>query len=134
MELQVRPTLSDGVLLAMAEQIDPGIAGMDPRSFAARYLFPARRSLQAAARKPRRSPEKRRKEPGSPAPIVAEPPPVAAEPPRVAAEPAQAPPHEQIRAVFFEFARELAEAENYAAWVHVLTRADHYVERVVPLF
>ena len=152
-ELHKRPEIPEGILFALAQQIDPDLAGMDPRSFGARYLYPVRQSLQKEARKKRRSRPRRRsrKKPApastsSPEPQPApepkptfelqatpEPQSPPLEPQPSASVPVGPPPRAQIRAAFLDFARELADAEHRTDLVRAVARVDDYAAAVVAL-
>jgi hypothetical protein len=57
-ELRRRPAIPDGILFALALQIDPELERMDPRTFHAHYVVPARQAVipqKRRKRKPRPS-------------------------------------------------------------------------------
>jgi hypothetical protein len=125
-ELRRRPRIPLGVLQAFAAQLDPGIAGMDPRRFHSLYVIPARQPQpKPRARRPRRPVRH------GPAPTSAAPPPPASSAPSPASEvrterPSQ-PERQRIRSAFFKLAHDLAESNDRVHWVRVLTRLDEYI-------
>jgi hypothetical protein len=64
-ELRARPKIPDGILFALALQIDPSLLGMDPRTFDAHYVAPARRAVSPAVR-PKRKPRPSRRAAAAP--------------------------------------------------------------------
>jgi hypothetical protein len=150
-ELAKRPHLALGVLHHMALQIDPSIE-RDPRSFHARYVAPimyeaaSERRRRTRSRKPMKSNSAPSEAPTlePPAKAQEEETPMELERPQSVAglerpEPQNGAERPQpaevergrIRAVFLEFASDLAAAESRVNVVRVLSGLDGYVERVV---
>jgi hypothetical protein len=128
-ELKRRPQLPPGVLQSFAAQLEPGIAAMDPRRFHALYILPAR---QPQPKQKARTPRQPARE--APAAASSEPAPPPAPRPAAEVRPDERPPQperQRIRIAFLELAHDLAESDDRAHWVRILTRLDEYVGRAV---
>ncbi len=122
-EIDRDPGVELGTLVEKAKEIDPSVAELTPRQFHARYPLQVKRSRNRGAPKKAKRARKRASralEPASPAP-------------RRPARETPASGRDAIRAIFLEFAGEVAGADSRQEIVGVLSSVDAYVDRVEKL-
>jgi hypothetical protein len=126
-EIKRDENVSLPALMEKAQEIDPSVKELSSRQFNARYPLQVKRKLSGAkgGRKPG---SRRKKKAQAQAQTQA--------PRRRARRGAQATGErrEELRKVFFEFAREFADAETKTEIVGVLNKVESYSERVEKIF
>jgi hypothetical protein len=126
-EIKRDENVSLPALMEKAQEIDPSVKELSSRQFNARYPLQVKRKLSGA--KGGRKPGSRRKKKAQAQPQTQA-------PRRRARRGAQATGErrEELRKVFFEFAREFADAETKTEIVGVLNKVESYSERVEKIF
>ena len=125
-EIKRDANVSLPALMEKAQEIDPSVKDLTSRQFNARYPLQVKRKLSGA--KGGRKPGSRRRTKKATTQAQA--------PRRRTRRGAQATGErrEELRKVFFEFAREFADAETKTEIVGVLDKVESYSERVEKIF